>query len=344
MVKRKPVASKIDSLQEVADAVQKRFGLGSLTLLPESSEFGAVKHFIDAGNWGLNRIVSGSSKGCFPEGRLTEVMGKESTGKSLVLSKAIAQNQKAGGICVLDDTEHAYLKEFGEIVGVNNEELLYSSSEVVEDVFDKMELLIPLLMKKHPDIPILWMVDSIAMVSSKAEKEKELDDEGKGYLGAKKAALIHSGVRKIVGLISKSRVSLVITNHIHHKMDVMYGDDEYCPGGDAIPYYASVRLRLRRKEIIRPEAKKTGEEIGIRVEAYTKKNKIVRPFQSCLFDILFDEGIDYTSGCADVLIKQKLIESTSVGWYKLPDGKKVQGKAQVEEYFKEHQDELEELM
>lgn len=232
---------------------------------------------------------------------------------SLIIAHLISECQKSGGIAVLDDTEHAYLKEFGEMIGVNNNELIYMASDTVEEVFDKMELIIKGLTEQFPDKPILYAWDSLALVQSNKESESEMEQSG---FGTDKAKAIHKGSRKLVSLIGKSRVCFVIANQTRHKVGIAYGDPETTPGGDAIPFWASVRIRLSKKELIRATDKKDSEVLGVKGEAIVKKNKITKPFQHCYFEIYFDKGLKYTSGALDLLIRKGVaVEGESKGQY-----------------------------
>lgn len=327
------------SIQGIAEAVQKKFGDGAMTTLSESNEFATVTKFISLGHWGLNKIISGSGKlGGVPCGRLTEIYGKWSSGKSLLIAAALGTCQKSGGISALDDLEHAYLKEFGEIVGVNNDELLYTASETIEECMDKAQYTVNQMISANPFG--IYAIDSIALVQSAKEQEGTVEDSG-GY-GTEKAKALHQGSRKLVSLIGKSQIALVIANQTRQKLGISYGDSETTTGGDAVPFWASVRIRLSTKSVIRKDKdKKDSEILGVQCEALVKKNKIARPFRHTTFDIMFDEGIRYASGCVDILLKENLIVETAQGWYEY-NGKKYR-KTELEDYFEANPDKLDEL-
>ena len=349
--KAKTVQNAIDErIKAIAEAVQKKFkSPDALTILSDSSEFATVKKFISFGHWGLNRAVSGMGKhGGIPCGRLTEVYGKWSTGKSLLIACALAQCQQAGGIAGLDDLEHAYLKEFGKIVGVNNDLLLYAASDTIEECLDKAEFTLLEILKTT--MFGMFAIDSVALVKSQKEDEETI--EGKTGFGTEKAKALHSGSRKLVSIIGKSDIALVIANQTRQAVGVMFGDSETTAGGDAIPFWSSVRIRLAIKELIReiPDDKNS-EIIGVRGEAFIKKNKIAKPFRKTAFDIIFDKGLLYASGCADILVREHKITEASKGWYEfnrsigsgvIVTGKKYR-KSEVEEIFESEPDWLEEL-
>lgn len=327
-------------ITNIVASVQKKFGSDSIAVLTDSSEFATAKSFISFGHWGLDHIVSGLCKnGGVPEGRLTEIYGSFSSGKSLLISHLLASCQKQGGIAILDDTEHAYIKEFGEMIGVNNGTLIYSASETVEEVFDKMEMILKPLIEAYPTTPIVYAWDSLALVQSSKESETAMTDTG-GY-NTERAKAIHQGSRKLVSLIGKSRVALVIANQTRQKLGVMFGEQETTSGGDAIPFWASVRIKLARKELLRINSSKDSEVIGVRGMATVKKNKISKPFQSCEFDIYFDKGVSWSSGSVDLLIKKGLLIEDTKGIYVMKGEKKK--RSEWEKHFMATPTLLEEL-
>lgn len=347
----KTAENPVDAIIAAATAaVQKKFGSGNIATLNSSAEFAEVKTFVSFGHFGLDHICGGG----LPTGRLTELYGAFSSGKSLLIAHLLANCQKMGGIAILDDCEHAYLKHFGELIGVDNSRLLYTASETVEEVFNKMESTLEAILAKNPDQLVVYAWDSVAAVSSIEEQSKDMG-ESQGY-GTAKAKAITQGTRKIVGLIGKHNVALVVANQMKQNVGVMYGPTETTPGGDAIPFWASVRLRLGKGELIRKDGKATGEVVGVSCKAEAKKNKIVKPFQKTEFDILFDEGLIYTSGCVDALIAAELIEpiiseekegkpgqvsaARNTGYYHMLGSDKRWRKKELEEYFTEHPEEL----
>lgn len=312
-VQRKPASDPIsDILNKVVAAVQKKFGSDSITRLDNNSEFAEVKSFVSFGHFGLNQICGGGA----PTGRLIELYGAFSSGKSLLIAHLLAECQKAGGIAILDDTEHAYSKHFGELIGIDNDRLLYTCSASVEEVFDKMELTIESILKHNPDQLILYAWDSVAAVSCLAELNQDQmvkpTDAGKvnavGGFNTDKAKAITKGTRKLVGIIGKHKVSLVVANQMKKAIGVMYGPQDTTPGGDAIPFWASIRLKLGKGELIKEGDKETGEVIGIKCRVQATKNKIVKPFQKTEVDILFDQGLVFASGCFDALVRFGIIE------------------------------------
>jgi recombination protein RecA len=334
-----------DLLDSVSKAVQKKYGVDGLVVLSKHPEFGKVTDFISFGHFGLDAITGGGA----PCGRLTELYGAFSSGKSLMIAQLIAECQKAGGVACLDDCEHAYLADFGASIGVNNDELLYCASETVEEVFDKMEITINAILAKDPNALVLYCWDSVAAVSSKEEMETDMGDSD-GF-GTAKAKAITKGTRKLVGLIGKHRIALVVANQMKKAVGVMFGSQETTPGGDAIPFWASLRMRLGKGELIRKDGKADGEVMGVRGQAETKKNKVCRPFQKTTFDIMFDEGLIYTSGCVEHLMAKGVITSAAEegqknsGYYFLGgDTKKKWRKRELEEYFADNKDTLESLL
>lgn len=330
----------VPNYNAIVSAVQKKFGSESMTLLPDNSQFGTVTKFISFGHWAMDKAVSGlAHAGGVPVGRLTEIFGAPSSGKSLLVAHLIAECQKAGGIAILDDTEHAYMKEFGDIVGVDNDKLLYSASTTVEEVFDKMEFTLKTILATDPNVMILYAWDSLALVSSMAEMEKELLDDKGGYNVAK-AKVINAGVRKVVSLIGKYNVALVITNQTRQNIGVMFGDKETTPGGDAVPFWASVRIRLSRKELIRNGPTKEHDVIGVKGEAVIRKNKVAAPFKSCKYEVYFDHGVAWDSGMIELLLKEQVIHEESKGWYTMKGQTGKYTKNTLEKFFAQNPEQL----
>ena len=201
--------------------------------------------------------------------------------------------------------------------------------------------LVPKLSEKFAGKPILYGLDSVAFLSSEAEKASTLSDSGGFH--TEKAIAIGRGVRKAVGLIGKSNIAFVATNQTRKRLDVMFGDPETTTGGDAIPFWSSIRLRLAKRALIREGGGKSGKILGIQGHAKVNKNKIAVPFQECDFDIIFDKGLVYHSGAVDIMVQENLIEQTGA-WYKLPEvDEKFNGKKSVEEWLEAHPDYLRDL-
>lgn len=342
---RKPKeVTQSSAVSSIAAAVNKKFGADSMSLLSQSSSFATVKKFISLGHWGLNYICSGKgSDGGLPCGRLTELYGRWSTGKSLLIAIALGNCQKQGGIAGLDDLEHAYLKGFGDVVGVDNNELLYTESPTIEECMDKTEFTLAEMVKVNPFG--MYALDSIALVKSSNEDGVSTEDVREGGFDQTnaKAKSLHIGSRKLVSIIGKSDIALVIANQTRKLQGVVYGDPESTTGGDAVPFWASLRLRLSQKEVIFYGEKNKSEIIGVRMNAIAKKNKVARPFKSIDFDIYFDEGIKYASGAADLLTRERKIVDTGAGWFDIK-GHKMQGRNKVDEFLEANPDLLDELI
>lgn len=334
-----PVSTVDNWIHKIAESVSSKFGADAMAPLSEHSSYGAVKTYISTGHWATDYIVSGkTSGGGVPVSRLTEIFGGWSSGKSLIIAHLIASVQKMGGIAALDDTEHAYMKDFGSKIGVDNNKLLYSASESVEEVFDKMAYVIEMVMKDHPNTPVLYAWDSLALVASMKELNDELLGEGESY-HTEKAKAINRGTRKVVSLLGKSNVALVISNQTRKKFGIQFGNPETTPGGDAVPFWASVRLRLAAKAKLQGEDKEIN---GVTADVSTVKNKINEPFKSCSFSMSFAEGISYMSGAVDSLVKMGVIKQSSPGWYSVGD-KKYQ-KVALEAYFTDNPQVLDGLL
>jgi len=352
-------------LDSTVKAVQGKFGKDSMARLNNSNDLAIIKSHTSFGHWGLDKITGGGA----PSGRLIEIYGANSVGKSFLVDALLANCQMHGGIAALDDMENAYDRFFGEIAGVDNDRLLYTRSETVEDYWDKAEFTLSNIFKADPTAYVVYVGDSIAQVPSKEEKNTDVDDIG-GYR-TEKATAITVGARKMTSLIGKYNVAFVVVNQLKHKIGVMFGSDEYTTGGDALGFWASIRLRLSIIEMLRaastgdeeeetkpeeeakakgkkggaPKPKKDDPIIGVRGKAQAKKNKIVKPFQETTFDLYFDRGLDYTSGCFDLLRGEGIIKpgcnkegETTSGWY-LYEGANFRRK-ELEQYFRENPEKL----
>jgi len=340
-----------DIMNSVINAVGKKY---QISKLDDSSEFAQVNQFVSFGHYGLDNITGGGA----PAGRLLELYGAFSSGKSLLIAHLLAECQKAGGIAVLDDCEHAYNKHFGQLIGIDNARLLYSASTSVEEVFEKMEAVLTTILSKNPDQLVVYAWDSVAAVSCLAELKAEVIDTGGFH--TEKAIAITRGTRKVVGLIGKHNVCLVVANQMKKAVGVMYGPQETTPGGDAIPFWASVRIKLGKGDKVREGDKEAGDVIGVKCRAEATKNKIVKPFQKCEFTIMFDQGLVYTSGCIDALISKGIITpllteekvgkggqiqaARNSGYYTLQGSDRKWRKKELEDYFDDNRDALMSLL
>jgi len=267
-----------------------------------------VKSYISTGSVVLDTIISNKIDGGFPVGRISEVVGEEATGKSLIALHALKNTQKRGGVGILIDTENATSVELLKKIGVDTHRLMYLQLGTVEEVFNAMEQIIKKIREKGDSrlVTIVW--DSVAATSTKAEVEGEYGD----YTIGLAARLIAQGLRKITQFIGKMNVCLIFCNQMKVKIGVMFGDPMTTPGGKAIPYHASVRLRLYRNGEL-----KSGKTIqGVGVKAKTIKNKIAPPLRQAEFDVIFGKGIDDETAWIKVLETGGIVKRGG-SWYSL---------------------------
>ena len=249
-----------------------------------------VERYISTGSVLLDYIVSNRKNGGLPEGRLTEIAGEESTGKSFIGIQALAQTQKAGGIAVYIDTENATDKHLLRTLGVNIKTLVYLQPRTVEDVFKSIEHIIKKIKEEGIDKPVTVVWDSVAATPPKAELDGDYDANTVG-LGAR---VVSKGLRKIIDFIGENRVTLIFINQLKMKIGAgLYEDPWTTPYGKAIPFHASLRLRLTRKRTsdVKEEGGVGADFLGVGVKVKVMKNKICPPFRTCEFTIGFYQGV-----------------------------------------------------
>lgn len=272
-----------------------------------------VKMWLPTGNYALNKVISGSYKRGVPFGRVIDIFGDPSTGKSLLIYHMIAHIQKMGGVAILDDTEDAYTKSFGECIGIDNDSLIRLSSLTVEEHFGKCFLgwkqpssgkdklpLVQLILDEDPNCPILVALDSLALLSTDHERDSPMETPDMS-----KAKMIRKGLRKSSDIMSKGNIIHVISNHVTAKIGVMFGKKTTTPGGSGVPFQASVRLELSSAGKVKDDDKNvTSVKSGVHVS----KNKIGMPFKNTEIEIFFDRGMDPYSGLLESLELEGIVK------------------------------------
>ena len=299
-------------------AIEKQFGRGSIMRLG-SSERQAVD-VIPTGSIALDLALG---VGGIPRGRITEIFGPESSGKTTLCQHILAEAQRKGGVVAFIDVEHALDPGYARACGVNVDELLVSQPDTGEDALQITETLIR---SGGVDCVVL---DSVAALLPKAEIEGEIGDSFVGL----QARLMSQALRKLAGAVNRSNTALVFTNQLREKIGVMFGNPEVTPGGRALKFYASVRLDIRRVETIKVGT----ESVGNRVKVKVVKNKVAAPFRMAEFDIMFGDGISREGGLLDVGVAMSIVTKTGA-WFTFGETRLGQGREAAKEFLKSSPD------
>lgn len=299
--------------------IEKQFGKGSVMKLGQHMTTGGIA-VIPTGCLALDLALG---IGGLPRGRVVEIFGPESSGKTTVGLHVIAEAQKRGGYCAFIDAEHALDAVYASNLGVDIDELLVSQPDTGEQALEIAEALV-----RSGAIDVL-VIDSVAALVPRAEIEGEMGDAHVGL----QARLMSQALRKLSGAISKSQTVAIFINQIREKVGVIFGNPEVTPGGRALKFYSSVRLDVRRVEAL----KQNDAIIGNRTRAKVVKNKVAPPFKVADFDILYGLGISAEGALIDVGTELKVLQKSGA-WYSYNDERLGQGRENVREYLKEHPD------
>ena len=311
-------AERTKAVEAAILAIEKQFGRGSIMRLGSSER--AVVDVIPTGSIALDLALG---VGGIPRGRITEVFGPESSGKTTLCQHILAEAQKRGGVVAFIDVEHALDPGYARACGVNVDELLVSQPDTGEDALQITETLI-----RSGGVDAV-VVDSVAALVPKAEIEGEMGDSFVGI----QARLMSQALRKLAGVVSRSNTSLIFTNQLREKIGVMFGNPEVTPGGRALKFYASVRLDIRRIETIKVGT----DSVGNRVKVKVVKNKVAPPFKAAEFDIMFGQGISCEGGLLDVGTAMSLVAKTGA-WFTFGETRLGQGREAAKEFLKANPD------
>lgn len=301
----KPDAAKLKAAMSAMEQIDKQYGKGTILKLND-----AAPNLIEGISTGCLSLDAAVGVGGFPRGRIIEIYGPESSGKTTVCLQVIAEAQKKGGLAAIVDTEHALDVQYAQRLGVDLDNLLLSQPEFGEQALEIVETLV-----RSGAIDVI-VIDSVAALTPRVEIEGDMGDAQMGS----QARLMSQGMRKLQAAIGKSNAVVIFTNQLRSKIGVMYGNPETTTGGNALKYYASVRIDVRRKDVI-----KEGQDIvGNRVRAKIVKNKVAPPFRECEFDILYNEGISKLGDMIDLGVEHGLI-TRSGSWFGYGE-ERVQGR------------------
>ena len=316
-------ADKLKALQLTMDRLDKTYGKG--TVMKLGDEVVEKVDIIPSGSLNLDLALG---IGGYPKGRIVEIYGPESSGKTTLAIHAIAECQKQGGICAIVDAEHAFDKFYAENLGVDTENLLISQPDNGEQALEIADNLI-----RSGAIDLL-VIDSVAALTPRAEIEGEMSDSSVGL----QARLMSKALRKLTGTISKTGCCCIFINQLREKIGVMFGNPETTTGGNALKFYSSVRLDIRRSTQI-----KDGDAVqGNRTKVKVVKNKVAPPFRRAEFDIMYGAGVSKTGEVIDLGVDQGIIKKSG-SWFSYGDTKLGQGRDAVKNLLADNPELMEEL-
>ncbi len=316
-------SEKLKALQLTIEKIEKSYGKGSIMRMGDKPVDDVPA--IHSGSIGLDLAMG---IGGYPKGRVIEIYGPESSGKTTLAIHAIAESQKAGGIAAIIDAEHAFDPTYAQKLGVNIDELLISQPDNGEQALEIADSLI-----RSGAIDII-VIDSVAALTPKAEIEGEMGDSKMGL----QARLMSQALRKLTGSISKTKTCVIFINQLREKIGVMFGNPETTTGGNALKFYASVRLDIRKIGQL-----KDGEEVqGSHTRVKVVKNKVAPPFRKAEFDILYGEGISKIGEIIDIGVEINLIKKAG-SWFSYGETKLGQGREGVKALLKDNPELMEEL-
>jgi recombination protein RecA len=310
---------KAKALQAALSQIEKQFGKGSIMRLGDGEVIADIQ-VVSTGSLGLDIALG---VGGLPRGRVVEIYGPESSGKTTLTLQVIAEMQKLAGVCAFIDAEHALDTQYAQKLGVDLQDLLISQPDTGEQALEIVDALV-----RSGSVDLI-VVDSVAALTPKAELEGEMGDSLPGL----QARLMSQALRKLTATINKTNTMVIFINQIRMKIGVMFGNPETTTGGNALKFYASVRLDIRRTGSI----KKGDEVIGSETKVKIVKNKVAPPFKTAEFDILYGEGISREGEIIDMGVEARILDKSGA-WYAYNGEKIGQGKDNAREFLRENPD------
>jgi recombination protein RecA len=274
-----------------------------------------VSEWVSSGCSMLDLAISNRPYGGFPVGRITEITGLEASGKSLLAAHTLAETQKKGGLAVYIDTESATSSEFLTAIGVDLKTMLYVPLETIEEIFETIETIVEGVRKSDKDRLVTIVVDSIMGASTKIEMSAEYDKDG---YATSKSIILSKAMRKVTNWIARERICLIFTNQLRTKLGVSFGDQWTTAGGKAIPFHASVRLRLKNTGMIKAKVNGVEQVVGSKTNVQVVKNRMGPPHRKVDYEIYYDSGIDNYGGWLSIMKNFDLVKQSGA-WYTLED-------------------------
>ena len=316
--------NKEKALEQALEQIQKQYGKGAIMKLGEEGLTGSV----DVISTGSISLDLATGVGGYPRGRIIEIYGPESSGKTTLTLHAIAEAQKAGGKAAFIDAEHALDPVYAKNLGVDVDELLVSQPDTGEQALEICEML-----ARSGAIDLI-VIDSVAALVPKAEIQGEMGDSHVGL----HARLMSQALRKIAGIVNKTNTCVIFINQLREKIGVMFGNPETTTGGRALKFYASMRLDVRKIETL----KRGDEMLGNRTRVKIVKNKVAPPFKKSEFDIMYGTGISLAGDVLDTAVESKIVDKAG-SWYSYNGERIGQGRENVKDYLQSHEEMLEEI-
>ncbi len=316
-----PTTDRAKALESALSQIERQFGKGAIMRLGDQSARTQVE-VIPTGAISLDLALG---IGGVPRGRIVEIYGPESSGKTTLAQSIIAQAQKLGGVAAYIDAEHALDPAYAERCGINVQEMLISQPDTGEQALEICDMLV-----RSGSVDVI-VIDSVAALVPRAEIEGEMGDSHVGV----QARLMSQALRKLTGAISRSRAVVIFINQLRDKIGVMFGNPETTTGGKALKFYASIRLDIRRVETL----KQSNDVVGMRAKVKVVKNKVAPPFRAAEFDIMFnEEGVISRAGCIlDLGLDQGIVKKSGA-WFQYEETRLGQGRENAKQFLRDHPD------